>query len=286
MKPIPANYQYKNRVFFDLFDTEERKENLLSVYNALNNTTYKNPDDLKSIMFEDSIYMSMKNDVSCIIDNCLSLFEHQSTYNPNILFKGLLHFGKFYDNFVEKYGRSINSRRFIRLLAPQYYIFYNGKQELPDRTVLRLSDAFKVPPRDGEFEWTATMVNINSGNSQELMAHCQVLQEYSLFVDMVRQEAKETNDIAAAVTKAVDICISQGILKDYLLIRKSEVIDMVLTEYDEKKTLAAIAREEYEEGRAEGHLEMLANLVRKGLLSAADAAKELSISEKKFMSML
>ena len=67
------------------------------------------------------------------------------------------------------------------------------------------------------------------------MAHCQVLQEYSLFVDMVRQEAKETNDIAAAVTKAVDICISQGILKDYLLIRKSEVIDMVLTEYDEKK---------------------------------------------------
>lgn len=286
MKPIPANYQYKNRVFFDLFDTEERKENLLSVYNALNNTTYKNPDDLKSIMFEDSIYMSMKNDVSCIIDNCLSLFEHQSTYNPNILFKGLLHFGKFYDNFVEKYGRSINSRRFIRLLAPQYYIFYNGKQELPDRTVLRLSDAFKVPPRDGEFEWTATMVNINSGNSQELMAHCQVLQEYSLFVDMVRQEAKETNDIAAAVTKAVDICISQGILKDYLLIRKSEVIDMVLTEYDEKKTLAAIAREEYEEGRAEGHLEMLTNLVRKGLLSAADAAKELSISEKKFMSML
>ena len=61
-----------------------------------------------------------------------------------------------------------------------------------------------------------------------------------------------------------------------------EVIDMVITEYDEKKTMVAIAREEFEEGR----LQTLINLVRKGLLSAADAAKELSISEKKFMSML
>lgn len=131
-------------------------------------------------------------------------------------------------------NKNIYSSRLIKIPTPQYYIFYNGKQKLADRTVLRLSDAFKVPPRDGEFEWTATMVNINSGNSQELMAHCQVLQEYSLFVDMVRQEAKETNDIAAAVTKAVDACIEQGILKDYLLARKSEVIDMVLTEYGEK----------------------------------------------------
>lgn len=112
--------------------------------------------------------------------------------------------------------------------------------------VLRLSDAFEVPPRDGEFEWTATMININAGKNKDLMAHCQVLHEYSLFVDTVRQEAKETKDIAAAVTKAVDICISRGILKDYLLERKSEVIDMVITEYDEKKTMAAIAREEFE----------------------------------------
>ena len=160
--------------------------------------------------------------------------------------------------------------------------------------VLRLSDAFEVPPRDGEFEWTATMININAGKNKDLMAHCQVLHEYSLFVDTVRQEANETKDIAAAVTKAVDICISRGILKDYLLERKSEVIDMVITEYDEKKTMAAIAREEFEEGRAEGIKEgeergerkTLISLVRDGLLPAAEAAKRLSMSEKNFLSML
>lgn len=138
------------------------------------------------------------------------------------------------------------------------------------------------------------MININDGKNKALMEHCQTLREYSLFVAMVRQKAKGAADISSAVIAAVDECISQGILKDYLLTRKSEVIDMVITEYDEKKTLAAIAREEREEGRAEGlkegraegHLEMLINLVKKGLLSTADAAKELSISEKKFMSML
>lgn len=257
MDDITVNYQYKDRVFRDLFGVEERKENLLSLYNALNGTDYQNPDDLEITTIEDAIYMSMKNDVSCIIDNCLSLFEHQSTYNPNMPLRGLLYFGKLYDKFIKVNGKNIYSRKLIKIPTPQYYIFYNGEKELPDRTVLRLSDAFETPTRDGEFEWTATMVNINSGNSQELMAHCQVLQEYSLFVDMIRQEAKGTNDIAAAVTKAVDACIEQGILKDYLLARKSEVIDMVLTEYDEKKTLAAIAREEFEEGIKEGETKTL-----------------------------
>lgn len=294
MDDITVNYQYKDRVFRDLFGAEERKENLLSLYNALNGTDYQNPDDLEITTIEDAIYMGMKNDVSCIIDNCLSLFEHQSTYNPNMPLRGLLYFGKLYDKFTQVNKKNIYSSRLIQISAPQYYIFYNGKQELPDRMVLRLSDAFEVPPRDGEFEWTATMLNINAGKNKKLMAHCQVLQEYALFVDIVRQEAKETKDIAAAVTKAVDICISRGILKDYLLERKSEVIDMVITEYDEKKTMAAIAREEFEEGRAEGIKEgeergeqkTLISLVRDGLLPAAEAAKRLSMSEKNFLSML
>lgn len=157
MDDITVNYQYKDRVFRDLFGAEERKENLLSLYNALNGTEYQNLDDLEITTIEDAIYMGMKNDVSCIIDNCLSLFEHQSTYNPNMPLRGLLYFGKLYDKFINVNGKNIYSRRLIKIPTPQYYIFYNEEKELPDRTVLRLSDAFETPTRDGECQLLPTV---------------------------------------------------------------------------------------------------------------------------------
>lgn len=76
-----ANRTYKDRLFIRIF---EHKEDLLSLYNAVNGSDYQNPDELEITTLDNAIYMRMKNDISFLIDGYMSLYEHQSTFNPNM----------------------------------------------------------------------------------------------------------------------------------------------------------------------------------------------------------
>ena len=78
-----------------------------------------------------------------------------------------------------------------------------------------MSDAFEKPMPDPEVELTVTMLNINQENNTELLESCQVLKEYMLYVEKVRNYAKimSTRD---AVIRAVEECIQEGILEDFL----------------------------------------------------------------------
>ena len=98
---------------------------------------------------------------------------------------------------------------------------------------------------------TAVMLNINYGHNLALMEKCQRLKEYSIFVDTVRIQCKKTSDPRHAVTKAVDICIEQGILRDVLVNHKAEVISMVLTSFNQKAYEEDL-KNQYKEGIEEG----------------------------------
>ena len=79
---IHVNKKYKDTVFRKLFG--ENRENALSLYNAVNGTTYTNPDDLEYTTLEDVIYMKYKNDASFLLSMNLYMFEQQSSKNPNM----------------------------------------------------------------------------------------------------------------------------------------------------------------------------------------------------------
>lgn len=83
---LTANRKYKDTVFRMLFSD---RKNLLSLHNAINGTAYENADDLEIVTLENAIYMGMKNDLAFIIDTNLFLYEHQSTYNPNMPLRDL-----------------------------------------------------------------------------------------------------------------------------------------------------------------------------------------------------
>ena len=172
---------YKDRLFRRLFGGEDTKENLLMLYNALNGTDYVNADDLTVNTIEDVIYMKMKNDVSCIVDGRLSLFEHQSTFSPNLPVRGMMYFAKMYDRFIEENHLDIYGKALVKLPTPQYYVIYNGEEDQPDVMEPKLSDAFERPVVSGEFEWSAIMYNINSGHNRELLKKCKPLADYQQY---------------------------------------------------------------------------------------------------------
>ena len=83
------NKKYKDRVFRVIF---HEKKDLLELYNAINDSNYTNPDDLTITTIEDVVYMGMKNDLSFIIGDVMNLYEHQSSFSPNLPLRGLFYF--------------------------------------------------------------------------------------------------------------------------------------------------------------------------------------------------
>ena len=248
--------KYKDKLFVSLF---KEKEELLALYNAVNGSNYKNPEELIVNTIEDVIYLGMKNDVSFIFDAKMNLYEHQSTWNPNMPLRGLFYFAMLYKGYVTVNGMDIYSERLLELPTPEYVVFYNGTKEEPDKQVLRLSDSFQLDRNLPAVECIATVVNINLGKNRELMERCTTLYGYSYLVAEVRANLEQNGSISRAIDEAVNICIENGILVEYLTEHRAEVCEMIMTTYNEElhnRTLREDGRAAgHAEGRAEGRLE-------------------------------
>ena len=250
---------HKDTVFRMLYND---KEKLLELYNALNGTAYENTDDMEICTLENAIYMGFKNDVSFLFDSEMNLYEHQSSFNPNMPLRDLLYIARQLEKYVV--GKTLYSSNLVQIPVPRFVVFYNGTQEQPESRLLKLSDAFEKEVTSPELEVTVTMLNINLGNNRELMEKCRTLREYCLFVECIRKYAAEM-DIAEAVDRAVTECIRNDILADFLSAQRAEVIAVSIFEYNEEEELKKIRADEYsigiEAGKAEGTAEAILELL-------------------------
>ena len=226
---VSANRNYKDTVFRMLFSD---KKNLLSLYNAVNSRDYTNPDDLEIVTLENAIYMGMKNDLAFIIDTNLYLYEHQSTYNPNMPLRDLFYISSEYQKMLDQ--KSLYSSSLQKIPTPNFIEFYNGSDPVCDVFEHRLSSAFEHLSGEPKLELIVTVLNINEGHNALLMEHCKTLREYAQYVAKVRKYTKEMN-LDGAVELAVDECIQEGILVEFLRKNKSEVVAMSIFEYDKEE---------------------------------------------------
>ena len=245
-KTPAANRNYKDTVFRMLFSD---RKNLLSLYNAVNQSNYKNPEDLEIVTLENAIYMGIKNDLAFIMDTNLYLYEHQSTYNPNMPLRDLFYICSEYQKLVDK--KSLFSSTLQKIPAPNFIEFYNGSTVISDCTELRLSSAFECLTGEPKLELIVTVLNVNEGHNADLMQHCSMLKEYAQYVARVRHYASDM-PLNQAVKRAVDECIREGILAEFLARNRNEVISMSIFEYDKELEEKKLRKAEYEYGFAEG----------------------------------
>ena len=228
-----VNRQVKDRLFRFLF--EKDKEALLALYNALNGTDYKDTTDLKVVTIENAVYVVMKNDLAFVIAGTLNLYEHQSTYNPNMPVRFLVYLAEEYQKLLKRAERDIYGSRQVKLPTPQCIVFYNGEKEIPEEEILSLSDAFENQKVKASVELKVRMLNINHGKNRELMEKCRVLEEYALFVETSRQYLAEGMEKQEALNQAIDYCIDHDILSEFLRRYRAEVLGMLLEEFDVDK---------------------------------------------------
>lgn len=249
-KRLRLNRKYKNRLFRFLF---RDKKDLLELYNALNGTDYKEPDDLEIVTMEDVIFLKMKNDLSFILAGKLNLYEHQSSVNPNMPLRGLIYFAQQYEGLASAGERSMYGKKRIELPTPEYVVFYNGTDVMEDQVEQHLSDSYAGGRGSGCLECRCRILNINRGHNGELLKRCHRLWEYSEFVSEVNEQLRADKTREEAIQLAMDYCIKKNILRDILVKQKTEVLHILLTEFDEKKYKRTVYLDGYEDGEQAGY---------------------------------
>lgn len=246
---LPVNRIYKDRLYKMIFND---KSELLKLYNAINGTHYDDPAMLTITTLDNAIYMTMENDLSFIIDMRLTLYEQQSTVNPNLPLRFLMYITDIYSAYTK--DMNIYGSKKVQIPLPSFVIFYNGVKSQPDRTEFLLSELFHPTTDQPALELKAVMLNINKGHNQELMNACHTLRDYSEYVARIRTYSAEM-PLTDAVEKAITECIHENILRDFLLKNRAEAKAMSIYEYDEEKTLRMFREEGYEDGERNGKIQ-------------------------------
>mgnify|MGYP003514410008 CR=1 FL=1 len=273
-----TNRNYKDSVFVDLFARDiTAKENFISLYNALHGTNLDvKTTDVQPVMLEQVLYMKYYNDIAMLIDGkIVILIEHQSTINKNMPFRFLEYIARIYEKITtkdEKFGRKL-----VKLPVPEFYVFYNGKDDYPTESIMKLSDAFMQ--LDGELknqlenanyplEISVKVININVDKENPILKRCETLKQYSEFIEQVRSNIE--NAVSEPLTNAIKETIKKGFLSDYLNRKSTEVQNMLLAEYDYDTDIAVQRREAREEGISIG-------LSQGAHLKAIETAKSMKV---------
>jgi hypothetical protein len=195
------------------------------------------------------------------------IIEHQSRLNRNMPLRILLYFSEIYKKIVDR--RSLYKKTLVKIPKPEFIVFYNGTEDTPDQCEERLSDAFIDPEGDGKntLDLVVTMYNINRGRNQELLSRSENLAGYAEFVARMRENEK-TLQREAAATEAVRSCVKDGILADFLEEHGSEVINMLLEEWNWDEAKEVWREEALEEGQNQ-----ILELVKQGYTAEQIEAK-------------
>lgn len=252
LRRLFVNRNVKDRLFRVVF---RDKKYQLQLYNAINGTNFQNKEDLIVYTLEDVIYLKMKNDLSFIIvGSTLNLYEHQSTFNPNMPLRAVMYFARQYEIFLEENELDVYGKRLIKIPVPQMIVFYNGDDTMPEELELKLSDAYmEAEGIRPAMECVARVININYGHNKDLMRKCERLEEYSRFIQILNECKQKEKDIKKATYMAVEQGIAEGILEDILIRQKAEVCAMILTEYNEKRHMKTLYQDGYDSGYGNGY---------------------------------
>lgn len=271
----PVNEKYKDRIFKSLFGNPEHKDWTLALYNAVNNSQYTNPNDIQFNTIDDALFVGLQNDVSFIFMFELNLWEHQSTFDPNMPVRFLRHYAQVLEKHIVLSHYNPFSTKLQRLPRPRFVCFYNGTKKQPEQVTLKLSDAFGISSEESDIEVKVTMININYGKNQKLLEACKPLKEYAWLVETIRQHQKEKNNLEVAIDLTIDEMPKDFVIRNFIIGNRAEVKKMLLTEWNEQEML----QRDRDEVRMDERQRIAVDMLKSKRFSRADVVQFSKLSE-------
>lgn len=299
--------KYKDAVFTRLFNN---KAAALQLYNALYHKNLPQSTPIEIMTLDDTLFQKRKNDVAFLVDGHFLIFvEHQSTVNENMPLRMLFYVVQEYEKYFgytiiggkQVSNNSLYKQKLIKVPRPEFFILYNGKTNLTDKTkdnktkivtekLMRLSDAFAgTSDSPNSLELCVKLIDVGFKKGHQILyqnlqqekqspEHLTLLGEYSYFVSEVNKRREQGKNLEESIKEASEHCIEKGVLREFLLKNETEVIVMLFGVYDEEIEKQVISEEAREEGRREGRREGIKNLI--------DFALDVGYSNEKIISTL
>ena len=241
---ILAKKTTKDSVFRDLFEIPKY---LLQLYEALHPEDTKVTEaDLGNVTIKNVLLDQMYNDLGFTVGSRLMiLVEAQSTWSVNIIIRALMYLANTWQEYIQNNKLNVYKSTKIHLPKPELYVIYTGnRKSRPD--LITLQDEF--------FNGEKTCVNVEvkvlyDGKKGD------IINQYVTFTKVYNEQVKLYGRTREAIMETIRICKEQNVLVDYFKERESEVVDIMMTLFDQEYAVERYGDEREAKGKSEGSKE-------------------------------
>ena len=254
---------------------------LLQLYKELHpEDTDVTADDIHTQSLNAVFVNTLYNDLGFTVEkkgvsHFVILMEAQSAWNNNITMRMFIYLGATYYKYLGDKSIELTDKRKLTLPAPELYLVYTGddRKNIPD--TLKFRD--QMFEGKGMVDMTVNVIH-SPGNT--------IIGQYIAFCKILNTQVRLHGYGKKAIAETIRICLEKSILDEFITKHRQEVMSMLAAFFDEESQREmhdrAIKSQAKEEGRVEGILQTLVRLVKAGLISLSDAAKQANMTEAEF----
>ena len=267
----------KDSVFTNLFHD---KKYLLQLYRALHPEDCDvTEDEIADITIKHVLTDADYNDLGFSVGNRLMvLVESQSTWTTNIIIRALMYLIQTYHDYFKRTNQNLYGSKKVMIPKPELYMIYTGdRKNIPDS--ISLSNEFFYGDR---ISIDAEVKVLYQENEKDIIG------QYIIFSKVYNEQRKLYGNTKQSVTETIRICKSRNVLKEYLENKEQEVVDIMMTLFDDEQILKAYVKDikdnTAQETARETEREMAERMIKKGkmpLEEIADYVPTLSLAELK-----
>lgn len=222
----------KDSVFTNLF---QDKKYLLQLYKALHpedcNVT---EDEIADVTIKHVLIDADYNDLGFSVGNRLMvLVESQSTWTVNIIIRALMYLIQTYHDYFKRTNQNLYGSKKVNMPKPELYMIFTGdRKNIPD--TMSLSKEFF----DGvEIAIDAEVKVLYQENENDIIG------QYIIFSKVYNEQRKLYGNTKKAVTETIRICKNRNVLKEYLESKEQEVVDIMMTLFDDEQIMKAYTKD-------------------------------------------
>lgn len=252
----------KDSVFTNLF---QDKKYLLQLYKALHPEDCDvTEDDIEDITIKHVLIDADYNDLGFSVGNRLMiLVESQSTWTVNIIIRALIYLIQTYHDYFKRTNQNLYGSKKVNMPTPELYMIYTGdRKNIPD--TISLSKEFF----DGAKTAIDTEVKVLYQENEK-----DIIGQYIIFSKVYNEQRKQYGNTKQAVTETINICKDRDVLKEYLESKEQEVVDMMMTLFDDEQILKAYTKEIEDNKEREIARRTAEKMIKKGKMTLEEIAE-------------
>ncbi len=264
----------KDSVFTNLF---QDKKYLLRLYKTLHpEDSNVTEDDIEDVTLKHILVDADYNDLGFSVGGRLVIMvESQSTWTLNIIIRALMYLIQTYHDFFKRTKQNLYGSKKVDMPKPELYVIFTGEKPKNPPDIISLSKDFF----DGEKIAIDAEVRVLYQEEEN-----NIIGQYIIFCKVYNEQRKKHGQTKKAVTETIRICKDRNVLKEYLESKEQEVVDIMMTLFDDEQVLEAYAKDIEDSKERETERKTAARLIKKGKMSLdeiADCVPTLSLDELK-----